>query len=291
MKKVMLAGFGQPLLDLYESLKDRFQIIGFITDYERKAKHPWFYEYLSSEKISIFSFQEAQSLNLDAVIVVNYNKIIEVSNNLIPFLLNIHMGILPVYRGNNANAASILNGDRKVGYTLHQVSEVLDGGEIYYTFGYEIKEGETYFHAKTAISENMKVNLPQVIEDVLDKKIIGISQDKEEFIYASKLYPEDGILSHWNYSTEEIINRHMVFARPLGSGLKMIYKTQEVEISRISVVPGFKISNGFPGAVVLKNPDGSIWVKTKDTAVSIDEIYVDGQLVFPETLFKIGERI
>ena len=53
------------------------------------------------------------------------------------------MGILPVYRGNNANAASILNGDRKVGYTLHQVSEVLDGGEIYYTFGYNSKRKQT----------------------------------------------------------------------------------------------------------------------------------------------------
>jgi len=83
----------------------------------------------------------------------------------------------------------------------------------------------------------------------------------------------------------------MVFTRPLGSGLKMIYKTQELEISRFSVVPGFKISNGFPGAVILKNPNGSVWVKTKDTAVSIDEIFHEGQLISPSTLFKIGERL
>lgn len=291
MKRLIIAGFGQPILDLIGFFENRFEIIGVILDYERKSKFPAFYEYLEVNEISIYSFEDVCILQPDAVIVINYNKIIDISNIQIPFLLNIHMGILPVYRGNNANAASILNGDRKVGYTLHQVCEVLDGGEIYYKFGYEIKAGETYFHAKTAISENMKVNLPGVIDDVLDKKIIGVSQDKEEFIYASKLYPEDGVLCNWNYTTEEIINRFMVFARPLGSGLKMIYKTQELEISRFSVVPGFKISNGFPGAVILKNPNGSVWVKTKDTAISIDEIYVDGRLVLPGTLFKIGERL
>jgi len=58
------------------------------------------------------------------------------------------MGLLPVYRGNNANSWSILNGDRRVGYTFHDVSNILDGGAIYYKFTYEIKENETYFHAK-----------------------------------------------------------------------------------------------------------------------------------------------
>ena len=47
------------------------------------------------------------------------------------------------------------------------------------------------------------------------------SQENEPFIYASKLIPEDGILKHWNYTTEDIINRNIIFSRPLGTGLKM----------------------------------------------------------------------
>jgi hypothetical protein len=42
---------------------------------------------------------------------------------------------------------------------------------------------------------------------------------------------------------------------------------------------------------VLKNNDGSIWIKTRDTALSIDELLIDGNTVLPATLYKIGERI
>jgi hypothetical protein len=41
----------------------------------------------------------------------------------------------------------------------------------------------------------------------------------------------------------------------------------------------------------LKNNDGSIWIKTRDTALSIDELLIDGNAVLPATLYKIGERI
>lgn len=287
----MLAGFGQPIIDLFESLKDQFQILGVIPDYERKAKYPWFYEYLSKESISIFSFEEANGLNPDAVIVINYNKIIDVANNQIPFLLNIHMGLLPLYRGNNANSWSILNGDRRVGYTLHEVSEILDGGAIYYTFSYEIKENETYFHAKTAINQDLKKQLPKIIEKVLTKEIKGVSQENETFIYASKLFPEDGILDHWNYTTEDIINRNIIFSRPLGTGLKMKYNNSILEISKLSHIPNYKNSKGFPGAVVMKNANGSVWIKTSDTAISIDELIINENTFAPSAIFKIGERL
>jgi methionyl-tRNA formyltransferase len=291
MKKVILAGFGQPLIDLYEGLKNQFFILGAILDYERREKYLWFHEFLANESITVYSFEDAQSLNVDAVIIINYNKIIDVSNNKIPFILNVHMGLLPVYRGNNANSWSILNGDRKVGYTLHEVSNILDGGDIYYTFSYEIKEDETYFQAKNAINSDIKHQLPTIIQRVIDREINGVSQHNEFFIYASKLYPDDGILTHWDYTTDEIINRNMIFSKPLGTGLKIIYKDSLIEICKISTIPKYKTSKGFPGAIVLKNLNGSIWVKTKDTAISIDEIFHNGQLTLPATIFKIGERL
>jgi methionyl-tRNA formyltransferase len=291
VKKVILAGFGQPLIDLFKSLKDQFLILGVILDYERKEKYSCFHDFLASESIEIYSFEKAQTLNLDAVVIINYNKIIDVRSNKIPFMLNIHMGLLPVYRGNSANSWSILNGERRVGYTLHEVSEILDGGDIYYSFSYEIKENETYLHAKNSINLDLKERLPAVIQMVIDGKIKGVTQNNESFVYASKLFPEDGVLTNWDYTTDEIINRNMIFAKPLGTGLKMKYKDSLIEISKISTIPKYKISKGFAGAVVLKNSNGSVWIKTKDTAISIDELHMDGHLILPASIFKIGERL
>ena len=290
MKRLIIAGFGQPLLDLFEFLSVRFEIVGVILDYERKNKHPWFHEALAKKSIKVFNFDAVDALKPDAIVVFNYNRIIDVQYKTVP-ILNIHIGLLPVYRGNNANAWSILNGDRSVGYTLHEVTDTLDGGAIYYKFAYEIKDHETYFHAKNAMTEDLKNELPWVIEKVLNQEIQGVNQDHDDFIYCSKLYPEDGILSHWDYNTADIISRNMIFARPLGTGLKMLYQSKVIEISKLSVVPHYRISKGFPGAVVMKNESGSVWIKTKDTAISIDELCIDGQIVLPSTLFKIGDRL
>ena len=291
MKKIVIAGFGQPVLDLINNFKDKFDILGVVLDYERRKKFPFFYKELEEKIIPIFSIKEINSIDIDGVIVINYNKIIDVHLIKSPFVLNIHMGLLPLYRGNGANSWSILNGDRNVGYTLHQVSDVLDGGLIYYKFKYEIKENETYFHAKIAINTDLKNNLPLLVDKILNGKIKGVNQDVEEFIYASKLTPEDGILEHWNYTTEEIINRNIIFSKPLGTGLKMKYKNDLLEIHKLSSIPKYKVSKGFAGAIVLKTNSGSVWIKTKDTAISIDELIFDNKIVKPAKLFKIGYRL
>lgn len=291
MKKLIIAGFGQPIIDLYNVLKNKFHISGVILDYERKQKFPSFYEFLSQENLKTYSFEEAQILQPDVILVINYNKIIDVSTINIPFLLNIHLGLLPTYRGNNANSWSILNGDRNIGYTIHRVNEVLDGGDIFYKFGYEIKENETYNEAKKAINDDLFSKLDSVLGDIISGKLQAVSQKDEAFVYCSKLIPEDGIITNWNCDTESIFNRYIIFAKPLGTGLKMKYNDKIIDIHKISSIPNFKKSNGYPGAVVLKNTDGSVWIKTKDTAISLDEIIVDDHIVRPADFFKTNERL
>jgi hypothetical protein len=71
----------------------------------------------------------------------------------------------------------------------------------------------------------------------------------------------------------------------------MKYQDAIFEINKLSLIPNFMKSKGFSGAVVLKNSNGSVWVKTKDTAISIDELIINGKIVLPSDIFKIGERL
>lgn len=291
MNKIVIAGFGQPVLDLIANLSDSFKVVGVFLDYERRTKFPLFYEALENKCIPILNLNQLNLLQVDAIVVINFNKIINVNEIKIPLLLNIHMGMLPVYRGNNANAWSILNGDRNVGYTIHQISNELDAGAIYYKFSYLIKENETYFEAKNAMTADLKNNFPKVLQAIFEGKVIPISQQDEDFIYTCKLIPEDGILDNWNYTTEEIINRNMVFSKPLGTGLKVRYGNDMIEINKISTIPKYKSANGFAGAVVLKTENGAVWIKTKDTAIALEEIILDNKIVKPACIFKIGDRL
>jgi methionyl-tRNA formyltransferase len=291
MNNIVIAGFGQPVLDLIQNFKTTFEVTGVILDYNRRSKYPQFYADLEQLQIPIISFEEASNSKVDAIVVVNFNKIINVNEVNVPFLLNIHMGLLPIYRGNSANSWSILNGQRKVGYTLHSVSDVLDGGEIFYKFQYKIKEDETYFEAKKAMNTDLKETLPIIVSKIIAKEIKGTNQENKKFIYASKLVPEDGILEHWNYKTEDIINKKIVFSRPLGSGLKIRHDQQLYEINKISKIKNYLKCKGFCGAVLLKTSEGGVWIKTKDTAIVIEELMLDGKCILPATLFKIGDRL
>lgn len=54
------------------------------------------------------------------VFICSYSKIIksELINKYL--FVNIHAGILPKWRGFNANCWAIINGEHKVGYSLHR---------------------------------------------------------------------------------------------------------------------------------------------------------------------------
>ena len=56
----------------------------------------------------------------------------------------------------------------------------------------------------------------------------------------------------------------------------------------MSPIPDFAKSIGVPGSIVYKNGD-SLWIKTKDTAISIDEIQYNNNKV--NNNFKIGFRL
>ena len=289
--KIVLAGFGQPMIDLYHLLESRFDVLGVVPDYHRRAKFPFFYAFLEEHQLPILDFAQANELQPQAIIVYNYNKIIPVDEVRTEFLLNIHMGLLPIYRGNNANSWSILNGDYTVGYTLHAINDKLDDGPIYYKFGYEIQSNQTYFHAKQAMKIDMEQNLAHKVEDILQRKIHPQSQEGASFIYACPLVPEDGIITDWNKPTQDFIGRNMVFARPLGTGFKLKYNDTLYEINKLSMIPGFMPSKGVPGAVVLITSEGAVWIKTADTALAIESLSLDGQEILPSALFKIGQRL
>lgn len=291
MKNIVLAGFGDPLLNLAEVLTNEFEIVGVILDYQRKLSQPAFYEKLGQLSLKQLSLSNLVDLDVDLVVVINYNKLIPSDFLVNTRFVNIHMGVLPVYRGNNANASSILNGDRRVGYTLHEVSAELDGGNILHTFQYKILENETYWNAKVAIQENISNEISVLINDYLEGNLLAKPQENVDFVYASSIKPEDGIITSWKLNTDDIINLNMIFSKPLGTGLKFRYEDSLIEIVKVSKIDGFRKSKGVCGAIVLINADNGIWVKTLDTAICIDLILVDGEVINPGLVFKIGNRL
>lgn len=285
--KIAIWGCGNPVLDIIPILQSANIEIAYV-----KVDNVGDEDFFSSlKKLNIVYYTDAYPpMRLDMIFVINYNRIISsdvIADNLV---VNCHMGLLPKWRGNSANGWGIINGENYVEYTIHRVTEVLDAGPSYYQYKYPYKENETYYHAKKAMSEDLNSILPLLLYNIVHDPERYLHLKKSEFVYCSKFRPADGFIYDWNVTTEELIRCFYVFAPPLGTGLKFVFKGTVYEISRLSAIEGFAKSKGIPGGVVYKNGN-SVWIKTQDTAVSLDEIKCDGEILSISSLFIVGQRL
>ncbi len=79
------------------------------------------------------NFKLIKKTNTDVVISMNFNNLI--SKEFLNFfkfgILNAHYGDLPKYKGNACPNWAILNNEKKIGLSIHKMSENLDSGPIY----------------------------------------------------------------------------------------------------------------------------------------------------------------
>jgi len=93
------------------------------------------FHYCKEFDIPIISFEDAELLaesNEILGISVRYNRIFkeEYFSKFRPGIINLHGGELPKYRGSNIANQVILNGERKIGGTLHFIAPGIDEGDV-----------------------------------------------------------------------------------------------------------------------------------------------------------------
>lgn len=287
--RIGIWGCGAPVLNIIPILRLANIDIAYVKIDDVKNLDEEFASHLSKLDI-VYYIETFPNIQLDMIFVMNYNKIISsdvIANYLV---VNYHVGLLPKWRGNSANGWGIINGENYVGYTIHRVNDILDDGPSYYQYKYLYKEGETYYNAKIAMQKDLNRVLPTVLCNIAMNPEAYLCLEKSKFVYCLKFRPSDGIIHNWNVTTEELLRRFYVFSPPLGTGLKFVFKGVMYEVSRLSVIKDFAKSKGIPGGVVNKDK-GSVWIKTKDTAISLDEIKCGGEIIPINSLFIIGQRI
>ncbi|MCU4173857.1 formyltransferase family protein [Carboxylicivirga sp. N1Y90] len=292
MLKLLILGNGQPVQMIINSfLKEDIKVVNVEQDRTLPdTQQDEFAQYLSDKNIGLNTLNNLDDADYDIVLSMNYNRIIQVDKFSDKILVNLHMGLLPMYRGNNANAWAVINGEKEVGYTLHEISDVLDGGAIYYKYAYNIGSDQSYFNAKNAINQDIIDNLGKVLIAITEGSILAEDQKSAEFVYCAKLRSSDGVVKDWNVDTELLLKKGYVFGKPLGTGLKFSFKGKSYDIGRIEPIQGFAQSIGAPGSIVYMF-DNKMWVKTRDTAVQISELECDSEAVVIAKDFKIGMRL
>lgn len=290
MYNISVWGYGQPLLDTLRCFIESGSFSVSSVKYDRHRENDTIVtaevKALGIDRVYVDDYPNA---SLDAVFVVNYNRIIPEDLVKKYLIVNYHVGVLPKWRGNSANGWAILNGENYSGYTIHRVSEILDGGGIYYQFSYPYVLGETYASAKTAMRKDYLNNISSILEGIISGRIVAKTVDVVPYVYCIRFRPSDGIIN-WTEKSDVLMRRFYVFAPPLGSGLKFFFNGKIFSITNMKIADSFAVSYGVPGGVVYID-DLGIWVKTGDTAVILQELQVDGNPVDMYSIFKIGQRL
>lgn len=217
--------------------------------------------------------EKLKSYQADIMIVMAYGLILPASILEAPKhgCINIHVSLLPRWRGAAPVQQAILAGDRETGVTIMQMDNGLDTGAILHQQSCLINEKDTseiVYKKLAAISSTL---LLKTLEDVEEEKLNPVAQNNALATYAHKIEKNDAKIN-W-YETSDMIDQKVRAYYPAPIAFF------EWKNERVRIWQGFSIENisdALPGSVIEMNKQGII-IKTSDGAYCITRLQFPGK--------------
>ena len=209
-----------------------------------------------------------KELNPDIIVVVAFGQILPKSILDIPKFgcINVHVSLLPKYRGAAPINWVIINGEEKTGVSTMFMDEGLDTGDVIlqseFALDDEITAGE--LHDKMTV-EGAKV-LCETLDLIKEGKAPRTPQNHDEFTYAPIM---DKNLGHVDFSkTAREVHNLVRGVNPWPSAYTM-YMDKKMKVWKTKVLN--EKSSKEPGTILKVDQEG-IKVATKDNVILISEI-------------------
>ncbi|MBM3192696.1 MAG: methionyl-tRNA formyltransferase [Chlamydiae bacterium] len=230
-------------------------------------------------KASADEFVETlKKLKPDLFVVVSYGQILKQNVLDIPLYgtINVHPSLLPKYRGPSPIQSAVLAGDKETGVTIMEMELAMDAGGIIKVTPVEISEETTYEELEKCLAEIAKKSLLEVLQEIsISKKIVSTPQNEKDATYTKKIHAEDAFID-WNQSSDEICN----FVRGMNSrpGARTFVdldgKKVLIKIFRMRKISFEKKE---PGQMIYFNKERGLVISTKDGAVELLELQLEGK--------------
>lgn len=221
--------------------------------------------------------KELKALKADVMVVVAYGLLLPKSLLTIPPLgcLNVHLSLLPRWRGAAPVERALLAGDRETGVSVMEMDEGLDTGKVLLRIPCPIAATDTsailYDRLAQLGGKALLQGLEQLGEDPLEFKM----QDHTQATYAKKIKKEEALIS-WDSSAVQIHRMIRAF-NPRPVAFTFLGETR-LRIWEANVSP-HKPSRT-PGTLIEVNNAG-LYVATGDGTVQITQCQLPGGKVQP----------
>lgn len=217
--------------------------------------------------------QTLKHLNPELIVVVAFGQILPKAILDIPKLgcINVHVSLLPKYRGAAPINWVIINGEQKTGVTTMYMDEGLDTGDMILKSEVDLDDNITAGELHDKMMEIGADTLKQTM-DLIEKGCAPReTQNHDEFSYAPIMNKSLGNIK-WNNSAKEIHN--LVRGVNPWPSAYTIYNGDTMKIWKTEVL-GEK-SDKTPGTILKVDKDG-IRISTEDNIILVKEIQMPGK--------------
>ncbi|SCH13387.1 Methionyl-tRNA formyltransferase [uncultured Clostridium sp.] len=214
-----------------------------------------------------------KDLNPDLIVVVAFGQILPKAILDIPKFgcVNVHVSLLPKYRGAAPINWVIINGEEKTGVTTMYMDEGLDTGDMILTSEFELNDEMTAGELHDVMKEEGAKVLKETIDLIAKGEAPRIPQNHEEFTYAPMMNKTLGQIDFSKPAKE--IHNLVRGVNPWPSAYTT-YKDQTMKVWKTKVLDETSGTN--PGTILKVDKEG-IRVSTKDNVLLIKEIQMPGK--------------
>ncbi|OUW96870.1 MAG: methionyl-tRNA formyltransferase [Pelagibacteraceae bacterium TMED237] len=164
-------------------------------------------EVFHSKNFGIEIMNKLKNIKPDLIIVMAYGIILP--NYLLQLpkfgCINVHVSILPRWRGAAPIEYALMSGDKETGITIIRLVEKLDAGPIITQKKITIPQNFNKLELSKKLTEIGTKLLVDTIPNILNNKIILKNQDEKNVTYAYKITSENRKIN-FNNSAQNIIN-------------------------------------------------------------------------------------
>lgn len=214
-----------------------------------------------------------KEINPDVIVVVAFGQILPKEILEIPKLgcINVHVSLLPKYRGAAPINWVIINGEAKTGVTTMYMDEGLDTGDMILKTEFELDDEIT----AGELHDKMMAIGAQTLKETLDLIEKGCAprekQNHDEFSYAPMMSKSLGNIE-WSKSAKEIHN--LVRGVNPWPSAYTIYDEKTMKLWKTKALE--EKTDKLPGTILNVDKDG-IRVSTSDGIILIEEIQMPGK--------------
>lgn len=214
-----------------------------------------------------------KDLNPDLIVVVAFGQILPKSILDIPKFgcVNVHVSLLPKYRGAAPINWVIINGEEKTGVTTMYMDEGLDTGDMILTSEFALDDEITAGELHDIMKEEGAKVLKETIDLIEKGEAPRIKQNHDEFTYAPMMSKSLGQIDY-SKSAKDIHN--LVRGVNPWPSAYTTYDNQTMKVWKTKVLS--ETSDKEPGTIISVDKEG-IKVSTKDNVILIKEIQMPGK--------------